>query len=82
MFPPPHSKSVTKLVLCLDLAKNNFHQILLSFFKMNDTVSFEDNLFVHFQWLSKQNFPFKVCNTDFIIPNTTIFYNYNMCVAG
>ena len=31
------------LVLYLDLAKNNFHQFLLSGFKMNDTINFEDN---------------------------------------
>ena len=33
-----HSKPVILLVLFLDLEKNNVHQFLLSFFKMNDTV--------------------------------------------
>ena len=28
--------------------KNNFHQFLLSVFKMNDNVNFEDNFLVHF----------------------------------
>ena len=31
-------------VLCLVLAKNNFHQFLLSVSKMNDAVNFDDNL--------------------------------------
>ena len=43
-----HSKSVIMLVLYLYLAKNCFHQFLLSVFKINDTVNFEDNVFVHF----------------------------------
>ena len=30
------------------LRKNHFHQFSLSVFKMNDTVNFEDNFFVHF----------------------------------
>ena len=48
--------------------KKTFHQILFSVFKMNDTLNFEDNLFVHFQWLSKHNFPFIACNTNCIMP--------------
>ena len=36
-----NSKSVIMLVLCLDLARNHFHQILLNVFKINDTVDFE-----------------------------------------
>ena len=63
-----HSKSVTMLVLCLVLAKIYFRQFLLSVFKLNDAVNFEDNFFVQFKWLSNQNFPFKVCNTYCIIP--------------
>ena len=35
---------------------------------MNDTVNFEDTCFVHFKWLSNHDFPFKVCNTYFIMP--------------
>ena len=31
------------LVICLDLAKNNFCQYLLSVFLINDTINFEDN---------------------------------------
>ena len=37
-FVISHSKSVIIIVLCLDLAKNNYHQFLLSVFQMNDTV--------------------------------------------
>ena len=48
--------------------KNHIHPFLLSVFKMNDTINFEDTFFVHFEWLSNQNFPFKVCNTDCIMP--------------
>ena len=51
-----HSKSVIMLVLCLFLAKKYFNQFSLSVLKMNDTVNFKDNVFVHFQWLSNQNF--------------------------
>ena len=47
--------------------KNNFHQLLLSVFEMNYTV----------------NFPFKVCNTDCIMPGFDkqfIFNNFYMVV--
>ena len=44
------------LVLCLDLTKNIFHQFLLSVFKMNDNVYFEDNFIVQFKWLSNHNY--------------------------
>ena len=44
------------LVLCLVLGKNIFHPFLLSVFKMNDTVNFEDI------------FLYNLCNTDFIMP--------------
>ena len=43
-----HSKSVIMLVLYLDLVKDCFHQLLLSVFKMNDTVNFEDKFFANF----------------------------------
>ena len=36
------------LVFCLYLEKTDFHQFLLSVFKINDTVNFEYNFFVHF----------------------------------
>ena len=36
------------LVLCLDLEKNHLHQFLLSVFKINGTVDFEDKFLVHF----------------------------------
>ena len=48
--------------------KNQFHQFLLSVLKINNTVNFDGNFFVHLEWLSNQNFPFKVCNTDCIMP--------------
>ena len=47
---------------------NCLHQFLPSGFKMNDTVNFDDKYFLQFQLLSNQNFPFKVCNTDCIMP--------------
>ena len=34
--------------IILRIGKNHFRQFLLSVFKMNDTVNFEDNFFVHF----------------------------------
>ena len=37
-------KVCNNVVLCLDLAKNRFRPFLLSVFKMNGTVNFEDNL--------------------------------------
>ena len=36
------------LVLCLVLIRNDVHQFVLSVFKMNDTVNFEENFYVHF----------------------------------
>ena len=78
-----HSKSVIMLVLCLYLAKKHFHPFLLSVFKINDTVSFEDNIFVQFYRLSNQSFPFKVCNTDCIMPGYDkqfIFINFYLVV--
>ena len=39
-----HSKSLIMLVLCLVLEKHYFQQSLISVFKMNDTVDFEDNI--------------------------------------
>ena len=44
------------------------HHFLLSVFRMNDTVYFEDNFLHIFSGLPKQNFPFKLCNTDCIMP--------------
>ena len=48
--------------------KKHFHPFLISVYKMSDTVNFEDNLFVRFQWLSNNNFKFKVCDTDCLVP--------------
>ena len=62
-----HSKYVIMLVLCLYQEKIIFINFT-QYFKINDTVNFEDNSLVHFQWLSNQNFPFKVYNTDWIMP--------------
>ena len=62
-----HSKSVSILVFCLGLGKTHFHQFLLSVFKMNDTVNFEDFFLYTFSALSNQNYPFKVCSTDCIM---------------
>ena len=62
-----------------------FHQFLLSVFKMNGTVNFEDEVFVHFKWLSKQNFIFKVYNTDCIMPSFEkqfVFNNFYLVVQG
>ena len=41
-----HSKYVIMLVSCLDLEKEYFHQFLLTVFKMNDTVNFEEVFFI------------------------------------
>ena len=52
---------------------------------MNDTVNFEDNFFVYFWWLSNQNFLFKVCNSDYIMPGFDkrfIFNNFYSMVKG
>ena len=35
---------------------------------MNDTVNFEYTFFVHFNWLLNHNLPFKVHNTDSMMP--------------
>ena len=43
-----HLKSVVILVLCLVLEKKHFCTFLLCVFKINDTVNFEDNVFVQF----------------------------------
>ena len=48
--------------------KNHSRPLLLLAFKTDDAVDFEDNFFVKFWWLSKHNFPFKVCNTYCIMP--------------
>ena len=61
------------------------HQFLPSVFKMNDTVNFEDKCFVKFYWLSDQNFPLKVCNTDCIMPGfdkTFILNNFTWWLKG
>ena len=51
-------------VLCLDLEKYKFHQFLLSVFKMNNTVNFEDK-FLYILGVIKPELLFKVYNTDF-----------------
>ena len=76
-----HSKSIIILVLCLYLAKN-IYQVLLSVFKMNDTVNFADNFYVNIQYLSNHNFPFKVSNTDFTMPGLKIAYFQQFLFGG
>ena len=56
------------LVLYLKFGENVFYQILLSVFKMNDTVEFEDNCFVQFWRLSNYNLQFKVFDSNSIMP--------------
>ena len=40
--------------------KNNFHQFLLSVFKMNDTVNFEDNIFCTILVVIKPGFSIQI----------------------
>ena len=62
--------------------KNHFHPFLLSVLKMNDTINFEDNFFPHY-WLSNQNLPFKVCNTDCVMPYfDKIVYSQQFVLGG
>ena len=49
------------------LGENHLHQSLLSFLK-NDTVKFEDNFVFTFLLVIKPESPYRVCNTDYIMP--------------
>ena len=61
----------------LGFGKNIFINFYSVFKKINDTFNFEDNVFVHFKWLSNQNFPFNVCNTDNIMPGFDKHFIFN-----
>ena len=64
-----HLKSVIMLVLLLDFGKIIFINCFFKFFKMNDTVNFEENVFVNVYILSNHNIPFKFCDAEFNIPS-------------